>query len=50
MKTADEIISTINNLVKAKLKANAFHNDFEIIIEIDTLYISKEKIKFIRLN
>ena len=40
----------ISNLVKMKLKTNAFYNDFEIIIEIDTLYISKEEIEFIRLN
>ena len=44
------MISTISNLIKMKLKANAFYNNFEIIIEIDTLYILKEEIKFIRLN
>ena len=50
MKTADEIISTISNPVKAKLKADAFYNDFEMIIGIGALYAPKGEAEFMRLN
>ena len=50
MEAADKMISTISDPVKAKLKADAFYNDFEMMIGIGALYAPKGEIEFMRLN